>query len=51
MDLRRRMKKEKERIIHSLEMKKETEILIDVAVFWGRMEHIVSLKEGKAQKV
>ena len=44
------MKKEKQKIMNYLEIKKETEILMDVAVFWRRMEHSVSLKEGKAKK-
>ena len=44
------MKKEKQKIMNYLEIKKETEILMDVAVFWRRMEHSVSSKEGKAKK-
>ena len=37
-------------IINYLEMKKETDTLTDVAILWRKMEQIVSLMEGKAEK-
>ena len=50
MELRRRIEKEEEMILNYLEMKKETDTLDGCGSFWRKMEHIVSLKEGKAEK-